>query len=45
MTSSHTTYEDVAAGRRDSDDYRQGHAEAQRAYDWCGWAPCPYASW
>jgi ribosome-binding protein aMBF1 (putative translation factor) len=32
MTSSHTTYDDVAAGRRDSDDYRLGHAEAQRAY-------------
>jgi len=32
MTSSHTSYEDLAASRRDSDDYRQGHAEAERAY-------------
>jgi ribosome-binding protein aMBF1 (putative translation factor) len=32
MTSSHTSYEDLATGRRDSDDYRHGHAEAQRAY-------------
>jgi len=32
MTSSHTSYEDLASQRRDSDDYRQGHAEAQRAY-------------
>jgi HTH-type transcriptional regulator / antitoxin HipB len=32
MTSSHTSYEDLATGRRDSDDYRYGRAEAQRAY-------------
>jgi ribosome-binding protein aMBF1 (putative translation factor) len=32
MTSSHTSYEDLASQRRDSDEYRQGHAEAQRAY-------------
>jgi ribosome-binding protein aMBF1 (putative translation factor) len=32
MTSSHTSYEDLARQRRDSDDYRQGHAEAHRAY-------------
>jgi ribosome-binding protein aMBF1 (putative translation factor) len=32
MTSSHTSYEDLAASRRDSNDYRQGHAEAERAY-------------
>jgi hypothetical protein len=32
MTSSHTSYEDLATGRRDSDHYRQGHAEAERAY-------------
>ena len=31
MTSSHTSYEDLASQRRDSD-YRHGHAEAQRAY-------------
>jgi ribosome-binding protein aMBF1 (putative translation factor) len=32
MTSGHTSYEDLASQRRDSDEYRQGHAEAQRAY-------------
>jgi ribosome-binding protein aMBF1 (putative translation factor) len=32
MTSSHTSYEDLASQRRDSDDYRHGHAEARRAY-------------
>jgi ribosome-binding protein aMBF1 (putative translation factor) len=32
MTSSHTTYEDLASQRRGTDEYRQGHAEAQRAY-------------
>ena len=32
MTSGHTSYEDLAGQRRGSDDYRQGHAEAQRAY-------------
>ena len=31
MTNSHTSYEDLASQRRDSDEYRQGHAEA-RAY-------------
>ena len=32
MTSGHTSYEDLARQRRDSDEYRQGHAAAQRAY-------------
>jgi ribosome-binding protein aMBF1 (putative translation factor) len=32
MTSGHTSYEDIASQRRDSDEYRHGHAEAQRAY-------------
>jgi ribosome-binding protein aMBF1 (putative translation factor) len=32
MTSGHTSYEDLARQRRDSDEYRQGHAEAQRAH-------------
>jgi ribosome-binding protein aMBF1 (putative translation factor) len=32
MTSGHTSYEDLAGHRRDNDKYRQGHAEAQRAY-------------
>lgn len=32
MTSSHTSYEEVASQRRSSDEYRQGHAEARRAY-------------
>ncbi len=32
MTSGHTTYEDLASQRRGSDEYRQGRAEAQRAY-------------
>jgi HTH-type transcriptional regulator / antitoxin HipB len=32
MTSSHTSYEDLASGRRGSDAYRQGRAEAERAY-------------
>jgi ribosome-binding protein aMBF1 (putative translation factor) len=32
MTSGHTSYEDLVHRRRGSDDYRQGHAEAQRAY-------------
>ena len=32
MTNGHTSYEDLARQRRDNDDYRQGHAEAQRAY-------------
>jgi HTH-type transcriptional regulator / antitoxin HipB len=32
MTSDHTSYEDLASARRGSDDYRQGRAEAERAY-------------
>jgi len=32
MTSGHTAYEDLASQRRNSNGYRQGHAEAQRAY-------------
>ena len=32
MTSGHTSYENLPGQRRDSDEYRQGHAEAQRAY-------------
>jgi len=32
MTSTHTSYQDLASQRRGSDEYRQGHAEAQRAY-------------
>jgi ribosome-binding protein aMBF1 (putative translation factor) len=32
MTGSHASYEDLARQRRDSDDYRQGHSEAQRAF-------------
>jgi len=32
MTSGHTSYENIAGQRRDSDEYRQGHAEAHRAY-------------
>jgi DNA-binding XRE family transcriptional regulator len=32
MTSGHTSYGDLGSQRRDSDEYRQGHAEAQRAY-------------
>lgn len=32
MTSSHTSYEEVASRRRASEEYRQGHAEARRAY-------------
>jgi ribosome-binding protein aMBF1 (putative translation factor) len=32
MTASHTSYEDLASQRRGSDDYRQGYAEAHRAY-------------
>ena len=32
MTGSHTSYEDLARQRRGSDEYRQGHAEAQRAF-------------
>lgn len=32
MTSSHTSYEDLASQRRGSDEYRRGRAEAKRAY-------------
>jgi len=32
MTSGHTAYEDLASQRRESDEYRRGHAEAQRAH-------------
>jgi hypothetical protein len=32
MTADHTSYEELAAQRRDSADYREGYAEAQRAY-------------
>ncbi len=32
MTSSHTSYEDLASQRRGSDEYRRGRAEAERAY-------------
>jgi ribosome-binding protein aMBF1 (putative translation factor) len=31
MTSGHTSYDNLASRRRGSDEYRQGHAEAQRA--------------
>lgn len=32
MTSSHTSYDDLTTERRGSDEYRQGRAEAERAY-------------
>ena len=32
MTSGHASYGQLASQRRESDEYRQGHAEAQRAY-------------
>jgi len=32
MTSGHTSYEDLVGQWRRSDDYRQGRAEAERAY-------------
>jgi ribosome-binding protein aMBF1 (putative translation factor) len=32
MTADHTSYEDLASQRRDSAGYREGRAEAQRAY-------------
>jgi ribosome-binding protein aMBF1 (putative translation factor) len=32
MTSSHTSYDDLATERRGSDQYRQGRVEAERAY-------------
>jgi ribosome-binding protein aMBF1 (putative translation factor) len=28
----HSSYEDIAHGRRDSDEYREGYAEARRAF-------------
>ncbi len=32
MTASHSSYEELASARRGSPDYREGYAEAQRAY-------------
>ena len=32
MTADHSSYEELAAQRRDSDEYRQGYAEARRAF-------------
>jgi ribosome-binding protein aMBF1 (putative translation factor) len=32
MTAQHSSYEEVAAQRRDSDQYREGYAEARRAF-------------
>jgi len=32
MTNDHTSYEELARSRRDSADYREGYAEAQRAF-------------
>jgi transcriptional regulator with XRE-family HTH domain len=32
MTAEHSSYEDLAAQRRDSEQYRQGYAEARRAF-------------
>ena len=32
MTSSHTSYDELASQRRGSDEYRQGRAEGERAY-------------
>jgi ribosome-binding protein aMBF1 (putative translation factor) len=32
MTENHTAYEALAEGRRGSDEYRQGYAEARRAF-------------
>jgi ribosome-binding protein aMBF1 (putative translation factor) len=32
MTARHSSYEELAAGRRDSDKYREGYAEARRAF-------------
>ncbi len=32
MTADHTSYEQLASQRRDSTAYREGYAEAQRAY-------------
>ena len=32
MTAGHSSYDDLARDRRDSAEYREGHAEAQRAF-------------
>ena len=32
MTGQHPSYEDLAAQRRGSEEYREGHAEAHRAF-------------
>jgi ribosome-binding protein aMBF1 (putative translation factor) len=32
MTASHDSYEDFASGRRDGSEYREGYAEAHRAF-------------
>jgi len=32
MTAPHSSYEDLTAQRRDSTEYREGYAEARRAY-------------
>ena len=32
MDTNHESYEEIARQRRDTDDYRQGYAEAQRAF-------------
>jgi len=32
MTSDHSSYDNLARGRRGSPDYREGYAEAQRAF-------------
>ena len=32
MTADHSSYKELASARRDSPDYREGYAEAQRAY-------------
>jgi ribosome-binding protein aMBF1 (putative translation factor) len=32
MTTEHSSYEDIATPRRDSQEYREGYAEARRAF-------------
>ena len=32
MTAPHSSYEELAAGRRESDEYREGYAEDRRAF-------------
>jgi hypothetical protein len=32
MTADHSSYEELASARRGTPDYREGYAEAQRAY-------------